>query len=51
MSEPADCQATLHVREIHGDLLSLDGVDAIVNPWNRNFVPRGHSRLRESVDK
>jgi hypothetical protein len=32
MSESADCQATLYVREIHGNLLAIDDVDAIVNP-------------------
>lgn len=26
------------IRIVHGDLLNQD-VDAIVNPWNRNFIP------------
>lgn len=29
----------LAVKHIQGDLLAQD-VDALVNPWNRNFVPR-----------
>jgi hypothetical protein len=29
----------LHVSEVHGDLLEQAAV-ALVNPWNRNFVPR-----------
>jgi len=29
----------LYVSEVHGDLLEQAAV-ALVNPWNRNFVPR-----------
>jgi len=33
---------TLLVRETAGNLLDQP-VEALVNPWNRNFVPRGLS--------
>ena len=29
----------IQVAEVRGDLLSFEG-DALVNPWNRNYVPR-----------
>ncbi len=28
------------VRIVEGDLLDVVDVDAVVNPWNRNVVPR-----------
>jgi O-acetyl-ADP-ribose deacetylase (regulator of RNase III) len=31
--------AVIHWNRVQGDLLQQD-VDALVNPWNRNFVPR-----------
>lgn len=36
---PVVWPAVIHWSRVQGDLLRQD-VDAVVNPWNRNFVPR-----------
>jgi O-acetyl-ADP-ribose deacetylase (regulator of RNase III) len=30
----------IRIEERHGDLLAQRDVEALVNPWNRNFIPR-----------
>ncbi|GGB21843.1 hypothetical protein GCM10011492_09670 [Flexivirga endophytica] len=37
---PEQVPAAVRVHKISGDLAQMDNVDALVNPWNRNYMPR-----------
>ncbi|PWJ23260.1 O-acetyl-ADP-ribose deacetylase (regulator of RNase III) [Branchiibius hedensis] len=36
----AQAEATITITSVTGDLTQLQDVDGLVNPWNRNYMPR-----------